>query len=72
MSAESVLSIFQQIGAILLSIVMSYKFYNWIRKSNSEEGIPYVNLIEARSIRQEAWNRSLEFLSKKKEKYEIL
>jgi hypothetical protein len=57
MNIGSFIYLFQQIGAILLTIIVMYQIQHWMRKSQVEENDLYFNLKEAKSTRDEAWDR---------------
>ena len=63
MSIGSFIYLFQQIGAILLAVILMYPIHHWMRKSQVEEKVLHFNLREAKSTRDEAWDRSLQILS---------
>jgi hypothetical protein len=63
MTIENITYLCQQIGAILLPILLIYTLYQWIRKSFVREEALYIMLLEAKRLRQEKWERSLEILS---------
>jgi len=63
MNIGSFIYLMQQMGAILLTIIVMYKIQHWMRKSQVEEKVLHFNLMEAKSTRDEAWDCSRQMLS---------
>jgi len=56
--------IVQQIGAIFLSAILLYVVYQWFDRSRASEREVELSLQNAKSIRQEAFKKSNELLSR--------
>jgi hypothetical protein len=64
MSFESVATILEQIGVILLSVFLLYLLYQGIEKSRASEMDMERTLQKAKVMRKEAMERSREMLSR--------
>jgi hypothetical protein len=72
MTFESTPYLLQQIGAILLSVLLIYQIHQWVRNSNVKDEALQVMLRNAKDVRNQAWNQSLELLSTMDESYNQL
>ena len=70
MTFESTSYLLQQIGAILLSVLLIYQIHQWVRNSNVKDEALQVMLRNAKDVREQAWNQSLELLSTMDERYD--
>jgi len=72
MTIESMVYLLQQGGAVLLAIILIYQLHQWIRESCIRDDGLKITLQEAKVVREEAWDRSLEILSSYGERYDLL
>ena len=72
MTFESTVYLLQQVGVILLSVLLIYQIHQWVGNSNVKDEALQVMLQNAKDVRKQAWNQSLELLSTMDEKYDHL
>jgi len=58
MNIGSFIYLMQQLGAILLTIIVMYQIQHWMRKSQLEDKGLHINLKDAKSTRDEVWDCS--------------
>ena len=64
MGFENAATILQQIGVILISVILLYLGYQWIEGSRVSERDIELTLQKAKVMREEAMERSKEILAK--------
>jgi len=70
MTIESMVYLLQQVGAVLLAIILIYQLHQWMGESCIRDDGLTITLQEAKVVREEAWDRSLEILSSFNEVYD--